>query len=282
MKIHVYRRNLTSGAVSPHILAVIEGFRAHGLNPLIKMPGAPEPCDLAVTWAYKSPAESASGRRALIVERGYVGNRFTWTSLGYDGLNGRADFCNANSPGDRWRKLCEAEGENYVGGRLMQPWRDTRHDGDYVLIMGQVVGDASLRQVRIEDWYRTQFLRLRNRGIRTYFRNHPLNTIIPQIDGLSMLPDTVRLDEALLGAKWVVTYNSNSGVDAVLSGVPVVAMDKGSMVYDIAGRNPDIPPPMLDRTQWSRNIAYCQWTLKEIASGAAWEHLKKGMNDANL
>lgn len=278
MRIHVYRRNLQNGAVSQHIVAVIEGLRKHGLSPLLKMPGAPEKCDLAVTWAYKNPYEAASGRRHLVVERGYVGDRFQWTSMGYDGLNGRADFCNADSPGDRWKKLDEIEGRNYLGGKLMQPWRDSRHDGDYVLVMGQVTGDASLRNVRVEDWYRTQLLRIRNAGLRAYFRNHPLNDrepILPQ--GVTMLPKEVRLDDALAGAKWVVTYNSNSGVDALLAGVPVVAMDEGSMVYGLAGRNPEIPPPMLDRTQWARNIAYCQWTLAEISSGKAWDHLKKGM-----
>lgn len=278
MKIHVYKRSLKGGAISPHIVAVIDGFRRHGLNPILKMPGAPEKCDLAVMWAFKKPAERASGRRALILERGYVGDRFgIWTSCGFDGLNGRADFRNTNSPKWRWDRLCEIEGKHHLGGKLMQPWRTRGHDGDYVLIMGQVEGDASIANVRINDWYRTVALRMRQAGLRCAFRAHPLSQNMPIIPGLNPLPRDVSLDEAMRNAKWVVTYNSNSGVDSMLAGVPVVAVDAGSMVYDLAGRNPVIPPPMLDRAQWARDIAFAQWTLEEIRTGQMWDHLKSGM-----
>ncbi len=278
MKIHVYRRNLKSGAISPHIVAAIEGFKRHGLNPVLKMPGAPEKCDLAVMWAFKKKAERDSGRRSLIIERGYVGDRFgMWTSCGFDGLNGRADFRNANSPKWRWDALCEIEGKHHLGGKLMQPWRTRGHEGDYVLIMGQVEGDASIANVRINDWYRTVALRLRHAGLRAAFRAHPLSSNIPVIPGLNAMSRDVKLDEAIRNAKWVVTYNSNSGVDAMLAGVPVVAVDEGSMVYGLAGKNPFIPPPMLDRTQWARDIAFAQWTLEEIRTGQMWDHLKAGM-----
>lgn len=277
MKVHVYKRHIKRGAVSPHILAAIDGFEKHGIRPIIKMPGAPEPCDLAVVWGAKKIPEMKSGRRCLVLERGYVGDRFVWTSCGFDGLNGRADFRNENMPGDRWQALCDAEKKAGRRAPLMQPWRPSGYEGEYVLIMGQVYGDASLRGVDIDGFYRSIALRLRHNGQRVAFRNHPLNANTPVIPGLSVLPREVVLPEAIERARWVVTFNSNSGVDSLLAGVPVVACDPGSMVWGIAGQNPVSPPPMLDRKQWARNIAYCQWTLDEIRGGLMWDHLRAGM-----
>src|SRR5687767_603789 len=96
MRVNVYLRNMTTTTgVSPHVLAAAEGFRRHGIEPAIHTPGDPQPCDLAVCWGVKKKPELASGRRALILERGYIGDRLgVWTSAGYDGLNGYADFCN--------------------------------------------------------------------------------------------------------------------------------------------------------------------------------------------
>lgn len=266
LRIHVYKRHLKGGAVSPHIVAAIEGFKRHGLSPILKMPGAPEPCDLAVTWGVKKPREMASGRRALVLERGYIPDRFAWTSMGFDGLSGRADFCNANSPSWRFDKFF---------AKHLRPWRG--HEGDYVLVMGQVFGDASLANVNIGDWYRTVALRLKHAGLPAYFRNHPLNPTMPSIPNLPSMSRDVSLDEAMRNAMWVVTYNSNSGVDSMIAGIPVVAMDEGSMVWGIAGRNPVLRPQMLDRSEWARNLAFCQWSLDEIRQGIAWDHLKGGM-----
>lgn len=266
MKIHVYKRNLKSGAVSPHILAAIEGFKRHGLSPIIKMPGAPEPCDLAVMWGVKKKPEMSSGQRALILERGYIGDRFSWTSMGFDGLNGLADFCNSNSPAWRFNELFS---------KHLKPWRG--HDGDYVLVMGQVEGDASLANVRINDWYRTVALKLKHAGIPAYFRNHPLNMHRPTIPNLPSISPDISLEDSMRDAMWVVTYNSNSGVDAMMAGIPAVSCDEGSMIWNIGGRNPVLRPQMLDRTQWARNLAFCQWSLDEIRKGIAWDHLKVGM-----
>jgi hypothetical protein len=72
-----------------------------------------------------------------------------------------------------------------------------------------------------------------------------------------------------------VTFNSNSGVEAALAGVPVFAFDEGSMVWEIANKTFDAidNPQRPDRTQWLADLSYAQWTPREMREGKAWRHL---------
>jgi hypothetical protein len=80
------------------------------------------------------------------------------------------------------------------------------------------------------------------------------------------------LEQTLDSAALVVTYNSNSGVDAVLAGVPTYAADPGSMVWSVSSRN--FLPITPDRAIWTQQMSFTQWLPDEIENGAAWEALK--------
>jgi hypothetical protein len=74
----------------------------------------------------------------------------------------------------------------------------------------------------------------------------------------------------MAGAGLVVTFNSNTGVDAALFGRPVIAMDEGSMAWPVAGHQvTEIVMP--DRSAWAARLAWCQWTMDEMRSGACQE-----------
>jgi hypothetical protein len=81
------------------------------------------------------------------------------------------------------------------------------------------------------------------------------------------------LAEALAGAAFAVTWNSNSGVDAAMAGVPVVAMDEGSMAWPVAAHDLGAVPRLPERRPWAAQLAWCQWRPEEIADGTAWEAL---------
>lgn len=270
MRVNVYVRNQSAGAgggASPHILDAVEGFKRHGIDPVLRYPSDPAPCDLAVMWGFKKPACVKSGRRALILERGYIGDRLNeWTSVGFDGLNGFADFRNKGMGSERW----EANFAPYL-----KPWRD-HYDGKYVLIMGQVAGDASLRGMNMGEWIGATARKISLAGHRVAFRPHPLYR---RAWGLPHVAQVLKgsLDEALAVARWVVCYNSNSAVDAVLAGIPTVTCDQGSMAWPVTGHEPHRPPSMADRTQWAHDMAWTQWRSEEIRNGDAWDHLKGGM-----
>lgn len=267
MRVHVYKRRMSGGGISEHVQAAFEGFKRHGLQPRMLEVGRPEPCDLAVCWGVRKAGEIASGRRAMILERGYVGDRYgKWTSVGFDGLNGRADFRNAGKDSTRWdANLAEH----------MEAWFEPG-TGEYVLVMGQVPGDAALGSTNIDRWAVQIMRQLQSRRIPARFRPHPLAG--SKSSALASLPhSTGDLAAALERAMWVVTFNSNSGVDAVLQGVPAVAMDPGAMAWPVTGRVPWEAPPMPDRTRWAAELAWCQWTLEEIRRGDAWDHLRDGL-----
>lgn len=263
MRVHFY---LYLERPSPELLAMKEGMERHGLKPVLLRPLRPKPCDLAVCWGVNRQRAFQSGQRTLVLERGYVGDRFNvWTAAGFDGLNGRADFCNAGKGPERWQR--------YHAG-VLRPWRAP--EGDYVLLLGQVATDAAVRRTRITEWYERTARALRERGHKVVFRPHPLAPPTGHIPGVAEVQQGT-LAEALQGARWVVSFNSNASLLAVLAGVPTVTCDEGAMAWAVTGHDPLEPPPRPDRTQWANELAWTQWTQDELRSGAAWEHLRQGV-----
>jgi hypothetical protein len=242
--------------------ALMEGMRGHGMaverRPIHDIVDA----DLAIIWGHGKPDiiahQRANGADYLVMERGYLGDRMKFTSLGFNGLNGRATFGPTGNPSDRWEKH----------GFKMQPWK---HDGGYVLIMGQVPGDQSIRHLNIRDVLSAIVSELGTRTV--YYRPHPLahETWAPAPVYYGTLA------EALSGASQVITVNSNSAVDAVLAGVPTVTLDRGSMAWPVTSHSIWSPLCYTDREQWAYDMAYCQWTLDEMRSGDAWAHIKEAL-----
>lgn len=245
------------------------GLLRHGIQARIAEHDVPLDCDLAVFWAHRRANvmihQRGAGRDYLVLEHGYIGDRLhQWSSAGFNGLNGRATFPPAYDGGVRWRK--------YFDGAL-KPWKE---GGDYVLLIGQVPGDASIAHVNIDAWYDEVIATLHAAGKRVVFRPHPVAVRM----GCKTVPVGAEIDrrplaESLAGAEYVVTFSSNTGVDALLSGVPVVACDKGSMVWKTAGDAVDVFPGYPDRKYWAHEMAHKQWTEEEFSSGAAWEHLRR-------
>ena len=190
------------------------------------------------------------GFDVLVFERGYIGNRFEWTSLAWNGLNGRGHAPVIDDGGERFKSHHEP----------LSPWNP---HGQYVLICGQVPGDASLQGRDLNPWYEEQAEKYADHDI--VFRPHPLGAgrgAIQELKGA--ITSNRSLSEDLEGASLVVTYNSNTGVDALLAGKPVYCDNEGSMVWQV---KPE------DREQWAHRLAWRQWTLDEISSGFALSKL---------
>lgn len=207
----------------------------------------PQYGDKVACWGWRTGQKwHRLGFDVLVFERGYIGDRFAWTSLAWNGLNGRGTAPVIDDGGARFRQ--------YHGS--LKPWNP---DGDYVLICGQVPGDASLQGADLNPWYISKVLE--HARDRIIFRPHPLGAKRGAIQTLPGAETSSRsLDEDIAGAKLVVTYNSNSGVDAMLAGKPATCENEGSMIY---GVSPE------DRQQWASRLAWRQWTIDEIESGFA-------------
>lgn len=256
------------GERNDHANAMAMGLKAHGYEAKIVAKGTePHPdCDFLVCWGWREGKRLRDlGYNVLVMERGYLGDRYYWTSLGWNGLNGRAVW---NAPADKGERF------RTYHGHLLRPWRTDR--SGYALIIGQVRGDAALGDVVIARWYPEAAKAMRDRGFGVYFRPHPeavrrgiVGNVLPSIQLRGSL------DDALAGAACVVTYNSNAGVDAALAGIPVIACDEGSMALPVAARglHADLMTP--DRDDWCTRLAWRQWTIDEISSGIAWDHVKQ-------
>ena len=261
--------------------ALIEGFKRHGIldAKIVKnFNPATMRADLIAMWAWRPKrtgahwyhihkAQQASGGHSLVMERAYLGERHTWTSLGYDGLNGRGDFCNANirNPG-RFNKHFSD---------LLKPWQTKKTNR--VLVAGQCKFDAAVSHINIEDWYRNVTLELSLRGYDVIFREHPLNVANRwNFSGLPVTLDTsASFEESMQSVDCVVTYNSNGGVLSTLAGIPTISHDIGSMVHNVTKHDLKDLNYQPDRKDWAAKISYAQWLPSEMESGEAWAHLKQ-------
>lgn len=239
--------------------AFASGIRRHGWSAVLTED--PEPCDLLVFWGVRKGAQIRAQKKAggevCILERGYIGDRFKWTSVSFGGgLNGHGEFRGPLEDPSRWKTHFDG---------LMRPWRE-RRDG-YALIMGQVPGDMSLDGLRPRRVWQSTAEELQRKGYDVRFRPHPLAgdvrlNGVPNING--------DLQAALDGAAMVVGINSNATVDSVLAGVPTVTLDDRAMAWPVTGHEPEFPPAP-DRTEWAYGMAWTQWQMEELASGACWD-----------
>jgi hypothetical protein len=247
-----------------------EGLKRHGW--FVTHAPVPQSCDLLVMWGVRHQpwiaAQKAAGGEVCILERGYVGDRFAWTSVSFGGgLNGRGIF---HMPGDadasRWERHF---------AQLMRPWDPrpicpSNRTSAYALLIGQVPGDNSLRGVDIDAWYRDTAAEAARVGWPVRFRPHPVAVqrgIAGDVAGAPTLAGS--LDEALAGAAACITWNSNTAVESVLAGVPTIACDEGSMAWPVCGHAVG-PIPSPDRRPWVHWLAWCQWTIEEMRSGDCW------------
>lgn len=233
-----------------------------------------EPSDVAVIFGvYKSKVRRSWPRGkvfrqqrekkldVVVLETGYL-NRGDGEdchfAAGFNGLNGRADFRNKNMGPERWELL----------GVQLRPYSR----GEKVILCGQVPHDASVDHTDHKQWIVETAQKLRAITTRpVVFRPHPLFPL-PAINGCEYSKRP--LAEDLATAHCVVTFNSNSGVEALVEGKTVFAADEGSMVFELANKKLDIENlAYQNRQQWARNLAYCQWTPAEMREGMAWKHL---------
>lgn len=242
-----------------HQQALSSGLRKHGLQVAEVANEHQVRTHRVACWGWRIGKRLRdAGHSVLVMERGYIGDRFAWTSLGWNGLNNRATVPPVPDDGGGRFNANHAE--------LLKPWQP---EGDYALIMGQVPGDASLQGLDLGPWYAEQARLMTDMGVPAFFRPHPqahMRGAVAKVPGAPVLPGGMA--SALEGATVVITYNSNSGVDALLAGKSVTAADEGSMIWNAKS---------MSREQWAHRLAWRQWSMEEITTGFALDHV--GLTD---
>jgi hypothetical protein len=209
----------------------------------------------------------------MVMERGFL-DRFNHTQIDHAGFNHTASWAiGLCGPAPvtgvgRFRRLVDTIG-------LPRPTK-ARRDG-HILILGQVSGDAQLRdsEIRHAEDLVNAVENAAGSGVELRFRAHPLAAWRP--DGVTALSGD--LGDAIDSARFAITVNSNSANDALLRGCPVLCL--GPSLPGIAGvaiqtslaglrRNME-----LMRAGWApdsrRVLSYLhwlaarQWTIDELA-----------------
>ena len=85
--------------------------------------------------------------------------------------------------------------------------------------------------------------------------------------------------QALDDAYCLVTFNSIAATEAILYGVPAIALAPNAASIVCNTKISDIDkleiPTDDDRIRFARHLSYCQFTIKEMESGYAWEILNE-------
>lgn len=159
----------------------------------------------------------------------------------------------------------------------IEPLSRKRVKSQSVLFVGQVGGDSAhgMDGGAYRRWAAKTLETIRSlTDSKITWRPHPEDRwFLEGVDGVSD-PQLETLTEALDRSWVVVTYNSTAGLEALISGLPVVA--EGPAVYsDLSWRLnmlPKLGPPGVDDVRdLLAAIAYTQWTPGEIASGLPLE-----------
>jgi hypothetical protein len=274
----------------------------------------PGSCDIAVQFGAAKPRDQehhvvrqnlAKGATHLIhIETPLLGRRIVqrnqheYYRIGVDGfLNGSARFHPEDTPldPDRLDQMQNDLGVQFIG------WKNHQHGS--VLILTQLIGDASLRGQNHSEWVSDTIKAIRSITDRPIVvRTHPsmsakarqeffsgLDSLIMSnpanltwSDG-SQVPLAHDLDQAGI----CVTYSSGSTIDAVLAGVPCITMDQGNLAYPVSEWDiQNIAAPYTAKNKeirdWLLRLAYSQWNLEEIAQGRAWQHVIDILQEQNI
>lgn len=167
-------------------------------------------------------------------------------------------------PADRWDKL----------GIKLAPWKI---NGKHILVAGMSGKAAWSWGMKDEEYERNIIPKIAAISQRPIIYrpkpSWPGSTPIPGSTYDKVTPITKLLADAHI----VVTHHSNVGVDALVAGVPVIAR-RGAATHlglpDTELERIETPLRPAGREQFVANLAYCQWTMKELSNGVCWRHVR--------
>lgn len=120
-----------------------------------------------------------------------------------------------------------------------------------------------------------------------YYRPKPSWWANPDPGEKRIVPEGTRLSgpaesfpQLLRDCHLLVTHGSNAAIEALAAGVPVFVMSEESPAYNMSEKqwhhiNAPYFPDDAELKQTLANLAWCQFSLDEIASGLAWANLRK-------
>lgn len=258
--------------------AMFEGATACGEMAVLDRTWSFHPnADVAVAYGWGHPdlfeAYRAAGKAFVYVDLGWWNRKPEGAPLeGYHKVVVNAREPNAyfrgEFPGDRLNRLLKAG--------AMFPVKQWRQDGRHILLAGMSAKSAGTRGFAPYEWELATLARIKVlTGRPVVYRPKPSWADAQPLPGATFSPASQSIEEALAGAWAAVTLHSNVAIDALIAGIPIhasegVAVDLSTPIEKL--ETPSMPD---GRENLLADIAYCQWSTGEMASGRCWEHLKE-------
>jgi len=213
----------------------------------------------------------AAGKTVVFVDLGYWGRRLGGRYNGYHKVT-----INSRNPDEYLMKRNRDANRIALLGIKAMPWRT---DGDFIIVAGMSDKSANSYGMKPEEWERWAVAELRKHTKRKIiYRPKPSWIAAKPIAGSEFKVAQKSSDatpQTFVGCHAVVTHHSNIAIDALVNGVPAFCWSGAATcmsLQDLAQIEKPLRPPA--REQWLANIAWCQWTVGEMASGAMWRQLK--------
>lgn len=160
----------------------------------------------------------------------------------------------------------------------IRPWQHhNEHQRHYILLAGMGPKSCDLYHTRYQQWDRWVVEEIQKHTDRKIiYRPKPSDLIAKPIEG-THFSNRAQSITTVINSSWcIVTYHSNVSVDALLCGIPAICCEGAAnsiLNADIA--NIEKPNYIKNREQFFWNLAWCQWSLQEMASGECWKYIKE-------
>lgn len=214
-----------------------------GGSVIVRDDPVPDECNLLINWGFTRSVAllSAIAKKIpfVILDRGYFEpSRVDRVSISINGHHGLSMDIDVLDLPPRWHPP-------------IKPWR---LDGDSVQIIGQMPGDAAVRQLDVDAWMNRVAVEAVNAfGKKVIKRTHPkmINPWEPQQE---------RLEETFEDTYVSVSLTSTSSVQTVLAGIPSVITHPASSAYNMGSPNMMIAQPP-GRQEWAHTLAHREYDL---------------------
>ena len=225
-------------------------------------------CDYKANTIYRTQVinyQKKKKKKIVILELGFI-NRELYYSVGFDDSVGNGYYGNIDvNDNSRSLKL------NYK----LENYKDNKEGN--ILICGQIPTDSQVNGINYYDFIHKLILDIQKISTkRIILRNHPKLKRKNQLWKLKYnnfeISQNKDLKDDFDRAVCIISYNSNSLLDALLYGLPIICLNNKSIVYNLANHTIDsineLKYPSKEEIQQKLNyISYCQWNKQEIENG---------------
>lgn len=208
------------------------------------------------------------GKDVIVLEVGGLKRGITW-KVGINGINNFGFFSHTTDLIPNRSKIIDIS---------LKPWTNS---GNHILICGQHrLSEQWKHRISQEDWATNVIKSIKKHSTKQIIvRPHPrdyawvekiknLGVKIKIPKKISHTYDDFDFEDDLLNSWAVVSPTSNTGSQAIISGIPAF-VEKDSLAWPVGNHTFDkINDPFRpNREQWLEELCHTEWTLEEIESG---------------